>query len=68
MTYKHEVQIGQLGQDDAFASRNGAGDGRCSGGESHVHVFMLLEVGVVCANCSSDGLDVEEEEAVEPRN
>lgn len=65
MTYEDEVQIGQLVEHDALACRDSS-QAR-DGGQRHLHVFMLGEKGIVGADCGGDGLDVEEEGSVEPR-
>lgn len=65
MTYEDEVQIRQLIEDNVFASRDTgeASDRR----HRQLHVLVLLEKGIVGAYSGGDGLNVEEEGSVEPR-
>lgn len=65
MTYEDKVQIGQLIEDNAFASRDTSQTS--DGWQRHLHVFMLRQEGIVGADGGGNGLDVEEEGSVEPR-
>lgn len=64
---EEKVQIGELGEDDGGAGRDGGQDGG-GGGVGQEQVVALAEVGVVCADEGGDRLDGEEEEAVRQRD